>query len=779
MAEDNARVPWFSGLCLEGEVAGQYEIEGVDNQQEPTGTGTASQLELDGLAPITIFVGANNSGKSRLMRELFQTQQPTKIKLKSRYRDAEGKSEEEDIGPKLQNWIDIITKHQHNKGIENDWILESERGRIEDIIKTLDDKIAAAVGNRNRTTQLQTVKKNLSSCGIDDGIRGFQEAKRSYIPILRGMRPLLNAHSQSEANKCTDDPYKQRTLVDYFSDRKSMRGFCDDNDSRHSIFTGLALFENLRRRLLAPTQTERETVRMYECFLSEHFFPDQPVTLVPAEYSKDNINNDVVHIKIGNNDDYPIYKVGDGMQSLIICTYPIITETEPGSLFFLEEPDLCMHPSLQRTFLEVLKTYHSKMGHQFFLTTHSNHLLDLLEDNELVSIFSFSEIGNREPVPDNRSQTMGSSGSASSKPTQHFRVRSSALRDRLTLMQLGVRPSATYLANATIWVEGVSDCTYLRAYMKAFVHYLKARGNAWGESLAHHLNRYKEDRHYAFVEYGGANLTHLSFQDQEDEQDSDQTDKVTSVPHLCARAIVVADGDITGRNKGNRWVRYAKQLGQRLIILPCKEIENLIPEALMRIQVERDCESIDPKELAKIKYDKYRNMTGIGTYLSRLGFSRFTYSDKSGTLTRYRKDSWASNQKGIPLLLRQEIEKDKVVETHKDALNNPTTLDNSSANHGAHANKCLPSYMTNDLIWLCTCIYAHIAKFNHDDECHNKLRKFQEFIMDQGKRPEGHQKDANVNSPPVAETSEPDGFAASEWPIKDANNQCLMTNFLP
>jgi len=111
-------------------------------------------------------------------------------------------------------------------------------------------------------------------------------------------------------------------------------------------------------RLLARTQAERKSVRNYEYFLSKKFFPGQSVTLIPVEES----NNDVVHIKIGNKEERPIYDLGDGMQSLIICTYPIVTETEPGSLFFLEEPDLCMHPSLQRTFLEVLKTYHRKRG---------------------------------------------------------------------------------------------------------------------------------------------------------------------------------------------------------------------------------------------------------------------------------------------------------------------------------------------------------------------------------------------------------------------------------
>ena len=81
MAESNGQdvhVPWFSGLCLEGEVAEQYEIERSGSQQEPEDTGVAGVLALDGLAPITIFVGANNSGKSRLMREMFANSEATK-----------------------------------------------------------------------------------------------------------------------------------------------------------------------------------------------------------------------------------------------------------------------------------------------------------------------------------------------------------------------------------------------------------------------------------------------------------------------------------------------------------------------------------------------------------------------------------------------------------------------------------------------------------------------------------------------------------------------------
>jgi hypothetical protein len=111
------------------------------------------------------------------------------------------------------------------------------------------------------------------------------------------------------------------------------------------------------------------------------------------------------------------------------------------------------------------------------------------------------------------------------------------------------------------------------------------------------------------------------------------------VPNLCARAIVIADGDIT--TKGNRWKRYAQQLGERFIGLPCKEIENMIPEALMRSQVKRDHPNVDDKILIKIKHPGYRKQAGVGAYLAKLKIPEANYAAKGGTLNSYRKSNWA------------------------------------------------------------------------------------------------------------------------------------------
>ena len=591
------------------------------------------------------------------------------------------------------------------------------------------------------------------------------------------MRPPFIQYQVGEDHERYKDLYKKRSLSDYFYKSWSL-----DSEKRNVIFTGLSLYDDLLGRLLGRTQAERDSVRVYENFFSENFFPDQSVILIPVMEG----NNDVVHIKIGNNKEYPIYDFGDGMQSLIICTYPIVTETEPGSLFFLEEPDLCMHPSLQRTFLEVLQTYHRKMGHQFFITTHSNHLLDLLEDNQLVSIFSFSEIAVRAPAPADLLQEDSAANSQSSKPMPSFRIRPSNLRDRQTLLELGVRPSATYLANATIWVEGVSDCAYLRAYMEAFVHYLDARGNAWGKSLAYRLNQYKEDRHYAFVEYSGSNLEHYSFTvtGEDSEQAEVMANVVTSVPDLCARAIVVADGDIGYNGKGDRKESFAAQLGDCFIWLPGKEIENLIPEALMREQVRRDnskIETISPGLVDKIRYEKYcRAENGVGAYLSNLGLVKPKYEENgsSGTLSSHMKGKWASNDKGIPWLVRQELQRDNKAAEDGGLNEKPPNAGILQPIVGAQIVQALPSYLTQDLIWLCVCLYIHIAKCNHDHETEARLKGFQQFIRNQEKNSKGHTGDPNDGKQGGVESDKLAEYAVSEWPIKAVERHCLLTAFL-
>lgn len=822
MTSDNELpVPFFSGLCLEGEVAGQYELEAIDGSGDepvnrgPATAGSTPELLLEGLGPITIFVGANNSGKSRLMRELFKSIVPKHMRIDgcsderftaarkmselvtdAQKRDARKANRFSRRDPELSNRI-----RRPIDEVSNDAAIRvlSSKGWFETGMIDYLDKHSSSLGplaskecpeDRDEARDFRDKerwKNTYESLRKDlPQIFGLKSIHRCYVPMLRGMRPPRWSDTTGlQQSGVVKDIYRDRTISDYFDRLLPDESITADSQQRLTqqhylkheqlhIFTGLGLYADLQDRMLSPEQEKRQSIIAYQQFLSDHFFAGQPVLLVPAlkKHGSGGMN-DVVYIKIGDKADYPIHELGDGMQSLIICTYPIVTETRRGCLFFLEEPDLCMHPSLQRTFLEVLKHYHRSMGHQFFLTTHSNHLLDLVDDPDLVSVLSFSEISGNNSNTSRKREPEDSDQQASS-PAK-FRIRQAKRQDRDLLNQLGVRPSATFLANATIWVEGISDVAYLRVYMEAFRHYLKHWGGEDWQATATQLSAYKEDNHYAFVEYSGANLTHLIFttadQDVGDVAKPQDQQPSTDVCSLCGHAIVIADGDITDNRKGQRAEAFLAQLGERLIILPGKEVENLIPEDYAKKQVDDDhngkgrCGIVSPESIDKISYSEYRQwrangkLTGMGDYLNHLEIEKYRPSKSSGsqgTLPATYKQRWRSTSEGIPCKIREAL---KAKPGQNDANSEDATK----------APPSLPDYMNRDLIWLCTCIYTHIAQCNHHEEAHRQFRGLREWMLSS--------KDCH-SEPLSTECGETANAILDAWPIHNpCARECVLQSY--
>jgi hypothetical protein len=107
----------------------------------------------------------------------------------------------------------------------------------------------------------------------------------------------------------------------------------------------------------------------------------------------------------------------------------------------------------------------------------------------------------------------------------------------------------------------------------------------------------------------------------------------------------------------------------------------------------------------------------------------------------------------------------------------------------------LPKYITQDIIWLCVVVFAHIAKANHDEKAAAELQRFKEWIIS-----------FSTNSGPTETATDApeirlsaDEAASSphhppEWPIKLPSNppadeesghssipsyrECLLSQFL-
>lgn len=556
---------------------------------------------LGRLSTINIFIGTNNSGKSRLLRALFVKEKfgfSTEKYSPEIFRNflAQNVSPEftrimdsfKNFGPikpdDVMNFINtdadfIFPENPIDKAIEK-FLVSIQKNATSGVQVNW----KAGAPTINSQVYLNQAQNALDNLGISASVE-FQKIKskakiigeqRYYIPILRGMRPLDDAQ---------ENFYHARTMKDYFSKTGSAL-----TDKMH-VFTGIELYQTLKAKLLGEPE-DRESVKEFENYLSRKFFGSQSITLIPRE------GDTTVYIKIGKDKQLAIYELGDGLQSLIICSFNIFMEKTP-CLFFIEEPDICMHPSMQRAFLEMLLEHKQ---HQYFLTTHSNHLLDMTMDFDDISVFHFTK----------------------KNETGDFQITATSTRDHNLLRDLGVRNSSVFLTNATIWVEGITDRLYLRAYMKKYCEELKENGNI---SKSEELRKLLEDFHYTFVEYQGAPLTHWNF-------DSDGGDvKKINAAFLCANALLIADGDILG--KGDREETFREMLGSKFVPLSVKEIENLLPVEILQ-QVVKDKFAEKSISLDSIEYDKYAKPTvKLGEYLDKklkLPAGETIYKAESGTV---------------------------------------------------------------------------------------------------------------------------------------------------
>jgi hypothetical protein len=92
------------------------------------------------------------------------------------------------------------------------------------------------------------------------------------------------------------------------------------------------------------------------------------------------------------------------------------------------------------------------------------------------------------------------------------------------------------------------------------------------------------------VEYGGNNITHWSFLD----------DEGVNVERLCAKLILISDED---KEKDDRHAKLAQSLGERFFKLPVRESENLLtPEIIRQIIISYEGESVELNEFKETQY---------------------------------------------------------------------------------------------------------------------------------------------------------------------------------
>ena len=220
----------------------------------------------------------------------------------------------------------------------------------------------------------------------------------------------------------------------------------------------------------------------------------------------------------------PLDSYGTGIHQLVLlCSTLVIHE---NAIVCIEEPEIHLHPELQRKFLNFL----NRTNNTYFITTHSNVFLDYTENT---SVYHVKYDGVKSEI-------------------FHAKRTEGAIN---VLEDLGYRSSDIMQANGVIWVEGPSDRVYLLNWL-----------NLLEPSI-------KEGLHFVIMFYGGRLLSHLTFETEK------VIDELIPLLKMNYNAFVIMDRDgFASKVKLNDTKKriQAEIGGKKCWVTKGREIENYI-----------------------------------------------------------------------------------------------------------------------------------------------------------------------------------------------------------